>query len=173
MPIAKDISLERSRSLLQDQPMGSLAHATAVAHLRRSAPFTTAALRDTVAVQIPPTLKTVYRQAAVQRVVSALMVYFHELASPGRAFVSGEHISNDVALDLLWRLPDGTVEADEIKTGLQASANLPAIQRQCITQCEAGVEEFGESFRGVRAVFIPERVVGWIGAQGNGEFEWL
>lgn len=152
--------------------MGSLTHATAVAHLRRGAPFNVHALNETVRVILPPTLKVVYRQAATQRVVSALMVYGNELAPHDARFVAGEHISTDIAMDLLWMHPDGSLSADELKTGTRATATMSAIQRQCAMQCQAGLEEFGDNFLGVRVVFIPERRVGWMDAQKRGEFSW-
>lgn len=153
--------------------MGALVHAVAVEHLRRGAAFETSSLRETTDALLSPTLEAVYRMAARQRVITALIVYGRELIEPSWEFFEGEHISIDVKLDLLWLRPGGTICADEIKTGLAASLNMPAIARQCSMQCLAGRDEFGELFSHVRLVLIPERKVGVMSAEKVGEFSWL
>ena len=55
--------------------------------------------------------------------------------------------------DLVWRLPDGRVWADEIKTGRPPGV-LEGLEEQVNTQVAAGVQEWGPTFLGVRVVLL-------------------
>lgn len=158
--------------MLQPINVGRLLHAVAVTQLEQGRPFETSSLRETVDALISPRTSNNHRQAIRQRVVTALVVYRNELVPEEWRYVTGEAILRDVKVDLIWSMPGGELVADELKTGNWPLANFQAITRQCETQCAAGREVFGESFRMVRLVVPSVRRIGEMRTERAGEFQW-
>ncbi|MBJ7353771.1 MAG: hypothetical protein JHC98_03015 [Thermoleophilaceae bacterium] len=165
---------ERARSRAQLQPVnvGRLMHAVAVLHLERGRPFEVRVLRETVDALILPKTSRTHTQSLRQRVITALMVYRHELVPPGWHFVSGEQVVSDVKLDLLWATGEGGLVADELKSGSWPLADFDAASRQCASQCVAGREVFGNAFQMVRLVLPAPRIVGEVMPGSGGEIRW-
>lgn len=164
---------ERYRALLQPLPIGQLTHAVATAQLEQGRPFDPKSLRETVDAFLPARTASTYRQAVRQRVITALVVYRRELVPDGWRFISGEQIARDVKLDLLWATPNGSLVADELKTGSWPLVDALPIQRQCATQCRAARESFGDSFQMVRLVIPSARKIGEMTPEKEGVFRWL
>lgn len=163
---------ESSRARQRDDRVGTLVHQVLASLLSRRAPITVAAVREEVDVRLPVRLASVYRQSLRQRVVGAAMIYETEFRESTWRFAGAEMIIGDSALDLVWFAPGGYVYADEIKSGISASALLDQITAQCRAQFDAGSEIFGRRFVGVRAVLLAERRVGMLTIESRGELKW-
>lgn len=163
---------ERNRALLQPLQIGKLSHAVATEQLEQGRPFDPKSLRETVDAFLPARTAGTYRQAVRQRVITALIVYRRELVPEGWRFVSGEHIARDVKLDLLWATSNGSLVADELKTGSWPLVDELAIRRQCATQCHAAREAFGDSFEMVRLIVPSARKIGEMTPEAAGVFRW-
>lgn len=100
-------------------------------------------------------LAPVYRQAIMQRVVTAASRYFTRFSPRGWRFVGSEVIVGGVALDLLWE-SNGYLMADEIKTGAVALFGEGDLELQVAGQLQAGREEWGDAFLGVRSIRLRE-----------------
>jgi hypothetical protein len=106
----------------------------------------------------------VYRQAIRMRAITAAAVYFAEFARPGWRLIDALLIAGDAELDLVWQRA-GRIEADELKTGRFAGAELAAARTQAARQALAGRSLFGDAFAGVRVVPLtsPEQAF-WVAA---------
>jgi hypothetical protein len=93
----------------------------------------------------------VYRQAVRMRAITAAGVYFAEFARPGWRLIDALLVAGDAELDLVWQRA-GRIEADELKTGRFADAELAAARAQAARQTVAGRSLFGDAFAGVRVV---------------------
>jgi hypothetical protein len=99
-----------------------------------------------------PSAAPVYRQSLQLRVATALARYFHSCRrSTSWRFVGAEVNHGDARLDLLFIASDGTVSADELKTGALRSS-LRAAGGQLAAQDQVGSEVFGSRWGGVRLV---------------------
>ena len=96
-------------------------------------------------------------------------VYVQRFWTAGARLLASELVVEDVALDLLWRLRDGRLRADEIKTGMWAAQEPGLVRAQVQGQVDACSGALGPAFVGVRAVMLrfPQRSF-FIAAKGAG-----
>lgn len=163
---------ESSRARQRDDRVGTLVHEVLAALLCRQQSLTLTAIREEVDARLPVRLATVYRQSLRQRVIGAVTIYEAEFREPTWQFAGAEMIVGDSALDLVWISPAGHVYADEIKSGISASARMNQLSAQCRGQFASGSEIFGARFVGVRAILLAERRVGMLSRQSQGEIKW-
>ncbi len=142
------------RSRLSDNVVGSLTHAVVASLLEKGLPLSIDAARAETDIHLPPDLATVYRQAIRQKVGSAVSRYDQRFARVGWQFAGSEVFAGDVAFDLLWISPAGQLEADELKTGLNAERHISTVSAQCQSQVAEGNQIYGERFSGVRLVLL-------------------
>ncbi len=107
------------------------------------------------------------RQSMRVGVISLAGVYLARFWPLGARLVACELVVGDSALDLLWLLGDGTLFADELKTGIAACELHEPTVAQARAQAVNGAVLLGESFIGVRVAllrrpadsfFVPARV---------------
>jgi hypothetical protein len=115
---------------------------------------------------------TQYRQAAKQKLVGAVAVYFRlfALAEEWR-FVGAELPVRGSRFDLVFEGTDDRVLVDELKTGrIQTVEERRAAEEQLRRHIGAGVEEYGGRFAGVRQLWLgaPARSV-WAKPDGSSE----
>lgn len=90
-------------------------------------------------------------QALVGAVTTMTASYFTHLFPAGARLYAIEERHHGVQFDLLWRLPDRTLFADELKTG---RSRPEAYAAQATKQARVGREAFGARFSGVRVVSL-------------------
>lgn len=94
------------------------------------------------------------RQSMRVGVISLAGVYLERFWPLGARLVACEFVVGDSALDLLWLLSDGTLFADELKTGIAAcEAHEPTVA-QANAQAQDGALVLGASFIGVRVALL-------------------
>lgn len=142
------------RSRLSDNVVGSLTHAVIASLLGKGIPLSIDAARIETDLHLPPDFATVYRQSIRQKVGSAVSRYEQGFTRVGWRFAGSEIVAGDVAFDLLWISPGGQLEADELKTGLNAERHISTISAQCQSQAAEGNRIYGERFSGVRLVLL-------------------
>lgn len=142
------------RSRLSDNVVGSLTHAVVASLLEKGLPLSIDAARTETDNHLPPDLATVCRQSIRQKVGSAVSRYDERFARVGWRFAGSEVVTGDVAFDLLWISPEGLLEADELKTGLNAERHISKSSAQCLSQVAEGNQIYGERFLGVRLVLL-------------------
>lgn len=107
------------------------------------------------------------RQAMRVAVISLAGVYLQRFWPRAARLVACELVVGDSAVDLLWLLSDGTLFADELKTGIAACELHEPTVAQAHAQAADGAVLLGESFIGVRVAllrrptdsfFVPARV---------------
>ena len=107
------------------------------------------------------------RQAMRVAVISLAGVYLQRFWPRGARLVACELVVGDSAVDLLWLQGDGTLFADELKTGIAACELHEPTVVQAHAQAADGAVLLGESFIGVRVAllrrptdsfFVPARV---------------
>lgn len=107
------------------------------------------------------------RQAMRVAVISLAGVYLQRFWPRGARLVACELVIGDSAVDLLWLLGDGTLFADELKTGIAACELHEPTVAQAHAQAADGAVLLGDSFIGVRVAllrrptdsfFVPARV---------------
>lgn len=101
----------------------------------------------------------VYRLSLRSRLVSDALAYFDRFAPPPDWTFAGREVdAPPVALDLLWRAPDGNLWADELKTGRSfGDPRAAAVRAQVGRQLLAGHDGFGDDFGGVRVCLLAKR----------------
>lgn len=103
-----------------------------------------------------PGLAVVRRQAAIQRLATGTASYFR-LFAPDETWVylGAQVAGTECRFDFVFEGADGMVVADELKTGRAASrAARGLFDEQVARQVKAGGAKWGESFLGVRVLFL-------------------
>jgi len=97
-----------------------------------------------------------HTQSRRQRVSTSVASYFARFRRTDEwQFLGAEVNVDDVRLDLLWIHRDGQIQADEVKTGVEAVfAKERSLRIQLESQVRAGRTVFGTPFEGVRAVLL-------------------
>jgi hypothetical protein len=105
----------------------------------------------------------IYRQNAVQRLVTASAVYFRLFAPPAAVALVGTEVRiRGACFDVVWELRDGSIGADEIKTGRVANAVArDEFMAQTLRQARAGQRRWGTRFRCVRCLLLGEPALSW------------
>lgn len=94
------------------------------------------------------------RQALRVAVITLTCVYVRQFWPLGGRLIASELIVGDAALDLLWLLADGRLQAHELKTGMFAGpAHEPTVM-QARRQAEQASALLGASFSGVRVALL-------------------
>jgi len=98
----------------------------------------------------------VYRQAARQRLATAVSLYFRLFGpDPTWELLGVEVSASRSRFDLVWELLRGRVIADELKTGLFITPDeATALHAQVERLRSAGVRKYGEQFAGVRVLLL-------------------
>lgn len=150
-----------ARHVLAETFVGTLTHACLAQLLSSGSALEPAQVRRAAALQLRSDLAPVYRASLMQRMTAAVARYRSAFMRDDWRFAGAEVIQGDVALDLLWMTSDGTLVADEIKTG-PASADLPRHLPQCKAQLAEGIHAYGSSFAGVRLALLATEQEAWL-----------
>ncbi len=94
------------------------------------------------------------RQALRCAVSTLTNVYVQAFWPPGGRLVASELVTGDTALDLLWLLRDGTLLADELKTGIVAGSRHEPTVQQAHAQAQEASALLGATFTAVRVVIL-------------------
>ena len=94
------------------------------------------------------------RQAKRVAVSTLANVYVQSFWPLGGRLVASELVAEDTAIDLLWLLRDGTLRADELKTGMVAGPLHEGTVGQARAQAANAGALLGTSFIGVRVVVL-------------------
>lgn len=97
-----------------------------------------------------------YRQAAKQRVLSGVSLYFRLFLPASQWRYGGSELqAGPRRLDLIWRHGSGEIMADELKSGRAVGFDSRrSLEAQVAAQVAVGVERFGAEFVGVRAILL-------------------
>jgi hypothetical protein len=113
-----------------------------------------------------------YRQAAKQKLVGAVAVYFRLFALDEEwHFVGAEVPVRGSRVDLVFEGKDDRVLVDELKTGrIQTVEEKRAAEEQLRRHVAAGAAEYGARFAGVRQLWLgaPARSM-WAKPDGSSE----
>jgi hypothetical protein len=94
------------------------------------------------------------RQALRCAVTTLSAVYVRQFWPEGGRLIASERVIGEAALDLLWQLPDGGLQIDEVKTGILAGTEHEPTVSQAVTQAVEGRRHLGSAFIGVRVVVL-------------------
>jgi hypothetical protein len=121
-----------------------------------------------------PGLAVVRRQAAIQRLASGTASYFRFFALDETwTYLGSEIAGEECRFDFVFEGSDGMIVADELKTGRAADRGARRLfDEQIARQVTAGGVKWGESFLGVRALFLAAPRASFL-ARPNGEREPL
>lgn len=106
---------------------------------------------DALSVRAAP----INRQALITSSTTLTAAYFRRFPIKSATYLGAEQWAGQVPIDLMWRLPNGNVWFDEIKTGLSIGGFSHAkTLAQVREQWEVGRDTFGDSFGGVRGLML-------------------
>jgi hypothetical protein len=100
---------------------------------------------------------SVYRQAATQQLLTTSSLYFRLFVPTSQWTLLGAEVrAKSTRFDLVWTSEtDKAVLVDEIKTGRAAtSRDRAAVEEQLARQLAAGGDAYGDSFLGVRVLWL-------------------
>lgn len=168
-PVSSPSVLAASRRLADASVVGTATHQL-IGLLALRHPAATPAvceLKSTARVLLCGGRSPSARQAMRVAVISLAGVYLQRFWPRGARLVACELVVGDSAVDLLWLQGDGTLFADDLKTGIAACGLHEPTVVQAHAQAADGAVLLGESFIGVRVAllrhptdsfFVPARV---------------